>query len=295
MKIEVYAKISRLNNPLKIGKHPFWEYFKLPIEDRCVSFDESEFENIKKAFNSHLLFFNELPLVFGCFLTKKLSFNDFMKGMKEKSTQDGINTYYQYSHEGNNVFIKDFNKIFSKNVQDFLKPKNQKNTYLDYQLDYELKQSDENKIKTIDHKKLVLKIPYISIDNESKLLAQIIEQILYNLLFVWEGSSIYHQLFNDDLGRGEAMEWDSLKTPLRYKDAKLPKGYLGALKVVDLLEKLISEAEKREEDVSDLENSRQSVYDFISNNYGTLISYCLPYFNTKEYLRFFYAFSMRTS
>jgi hypothetical protein len=93
MKIEVYAKVSRLNNPLKIGKHPFDDYFKLPIEDCCVSYDESELENIKKAFDSHFLFFNELPLMFGCFLTKKLSFNDFMKGMIEKTPKmDSIPT-----------------------------------------------------------------------------------------------------------------------------------------------------------------------------------------------------------
>ena len=295
MEIEVFAKVSRLNNPFKISKHPFFEYFKLPIEDRCVSYDESELENIKKAFDAHLLFFNDLPLVFGCFLTKKLSFNDFMKGMIEKNTQDGVNTEYQYSYEDNKVFIKDFNKIFNKNVREFSLLKNQKINYLEYELDYQLRQNDDNKLKTIDQRKLLLKIPYISKDHESKLLTQIFEQILYNLLFIWEGSSMFHQLFNNNLGREEAMEWDSLISPLRYKDAKLPQGYIYALKVIDLLDKMIGEAEKKEEDAADLENSRQSVYDFISNNYGTLISYCLPYFKTKEYLRFFYAFSMRSS
>jgi hypothetical protein len=123
----------------------------------------------------------------------------------------------------------------------------------------------------------------------------IFEQIIHNLLYSWEGASFYNQLFTFNLGMEEVFNWDEFKSPLKYKDAKLPKGYLNAIKKIRLIEKNIEDLENSDADISDLEDAKQSIFDLVNNNYGKLIKYCLPHFKLNEYLKFFYAFSMRSS
>ncbi len=295
MKIEIYSKLERLTNPLKITKNPYNEYFKFPYEGSSGSYDVSYSRKVEEAFEKHSAFFDELPIIFGCLLTQKISFNEFIKALITNNTLEGVNAEFLDSPEDNQIFVKDFKEIFSKKIKNYLKFHETYQNFQEYSLSYELRHRDGADIKTIKKKSLLIKIPFLINNKETKLTMLIFEQILHNLLYSWEGASFYHQLFTFNLGMEEVFDWDEFKSPLKYKEAKLPKGYLNAIKKIRLIEKNIKDLENSDADTSDLEDAKQSIFDLVNNNYGKLIKYCLPHFKLNEYLKFFYAFSMRSS
>jgi hypothetical protein len=295
MKIEIYSKLERIKNPLKITKNPYNQYFKFPYEGSSGSYDVSHSTKVEEAFEKHSAFFEELPLIFGCLMTQNLSFKDFIIKIYKDSSIDGVNAEFLDSPEDNKIFVKDFKEFFSKNVKNYLKLNKTYQNFQEYSLSYELRHRDGADIKSIKKKILLIKIPFSSNNNETKLTMLIFEQIIHNLLYSWEGASFYNQLFTFNLGMEEVFNWDEFKSPLKYKDAKLPKGYLNAIKKIRLIEKNIEDLENSDADISDLEDAKQSIFDLVNNNYGKLIKYCLPHFKLNEYLKFFYAFSMRSS
>jgi hypothetical protein len=295
MKIEIYSKLERLKNPLKITKNPYNEYFKFPYEGSSGSYDVSHSRKVEEAFEKHSAFFEELPLIFSCLLTQKITFNEFIKELIDNNTVDGLNAEFLDSPEDNKIFVKDFKELFSKNLKNHTKLYKTYQNFQEYSLSYELRHRDGADIKSIKKKILLIKIPFSSNNNETKLTMLIFEQIIHNLLFSWEGASFYCQLYTFDLGMEEVFDWDVIESPLKYKNAKLPKGYLKAVQAIHLINKAIKFEKKSEQDTNDLESAKLSLFDFINNNYGKLIKYSFPHFTLIEYLKFFYAFSMRSS
>jgi hypothetical protein len=160
MKIEIYSKLERLKNPLKITKNPYNEYFKFPYEGSSGSYDVSHSRKVEEAFEKHSAFFEELPLIFSCLLTQKITFNEFIKELIDNNTVDGLNAEFLDSPEDNKIFVKDFKELFSKNLKNHTKLYKTYQNFQEYSLSYELRHRDGADIKSIKKKILLIKIPF---------------------------------------------------------------------------------------------------------------------------------------